>query len=561
MKKGSSFLVWLVFLGCAATVVVAMIWLTRSVLESERERSLAQGRADLQERMRLSLWRMDAAGTGIILEESQRPFLADGTVPASAVAKMRFELSESGELSSSQGENFIPDLRKLLRETSEGRAMFIALCGSLDSNRAAWNAGVELPDSTVGLQNRTPNQSPELAQASYNVQERVARVRGVTGQLSKALSNVAPEEPDLFASEPLGKILKEAGTWSPMWLGDNLFLMRELLWEGASGEGGKSIQGIWINAAELKRALLSEVRDLLPFADLTPAQVEDSDSMVLASFPWRLQPGDRSEITSVSQPILVSLGAGWLAVVLALIAVSLLVRGIMRLSERRASFVSAVTHELRTPLTTFRLYSDMLEAGAVKEERRPEYLHVLSREADRLSHLVENVLAFSGIERGSARASMEETTLGSMLEPLRERFSSRLEAAGFVLRMELQPELAATMLRTDTAAVEHILFNLIDNAAKYASPSSLPQVEIVVKKSGRFIAIQVSDHGPGVAFRERKKIFRPFHKSAHDAARTRPGVGLGLALSRRLARALGGELEYSAGSGPGAHFVLTLPVA
>jgi signal transduction histidine kinase len=561
MKKGSSFLVWLVFLGCAATVAVAMTWLTRNVLESERERSVAQARADLQERMRLSLWRMDTAGTGIILEESQRPFLPDEKVPASAVAKMRFELTETGELSASQGEDLIPDLRTLLRETSEGRAMFAALCGSLDNNRSAWNADVEASESAASLQSRAPNQSSEVAQASYNVQERVARIKGVTGQLTKALSNSYAEPPDPFASEAIGKVLREAGTWSPMWLGDNLFLMRELLWVETPGQGGKSIQGIWINAAELKQILLSEVRDLLPFADLTPAQVEDSDSMVLASFPWKLQPGDRGESSGVPRPILVSLGAGWLAVILALVAVSLLVRGIMRLSERRASFVSAVTHELRTPLTTFRLYSDMLEAGAVKEEKRHEYLQVLSREADRLSHLVENVLAFSGIERGSARAVMGEMTLGSMLEPLRERFTSRLEAAGLALRMDLEPELASETLRTDTAAVEHILFNLVDNAAKYAMPSSVPEVGIIARKSGRFIAIQVSDHGPGVPSEERKKIFRPFHKSAQEAARTRPGVGLGLALSRRLARALGGELEYAGVAGRGgAHFILKLPV-
>ena len=136
---------------------------------------------------------------------------------------------------------------------------------------------------------------------------------------------------------------------------------------------------------------------------------------------------------------------------------SLLVRGVMRLSERRASFVSAVTHELRTPLTTFRLYSDMLESGAVKEEKRGDYLRVLSREADRLSHLVENVLAFSRIERGNARSNVRDAAAGSLLEESRERLEARLATAGLVLEMDSSCPLR---VRADTAAVEHILFNL-----------------------------------------------------------------------------------------------------
>ena len=161
-----------------------------------------------------------------------------------------------------------------------------------------------------------------------------------------------------------------------------------------------------------------------------------------------------------------------MAVVLAVLATSLLVRGIMRLSERRASFVSAVTHELRTPLTTFRLYSDMLESGAVKEEKRGHYLSVLSREADRLSHLVENVLAFSRIERGNARSKVEETPVGELLERSRERFEARLATAGLTLDIETSD---STHVRADTAAVEHIpqqvamIEALVDKGHAYAS--------------------------------------------------------------------------------------------
>ena len=166
------------------------------------------------------------------------------------------------------------------------------------------------------------------------------------------------------------------------------------------------IQGAWLDAAKLREHLLAEINDLLPAARLEPLSVAADDPLVLVSFPFRLSRNETAElpIPKWSGPLLV----GWAAVFCALAAVAFLVHGVMRLSERRASFVSAVTHELRTPLTTFRLYSDMLETGAVKEEKRGHYLRVLSREADRLSHLVENASTFS--TRWERRSASREST-------------------------------------------------------------------------------------------------------------------------------------------------------
>ena len=108
--------------------------------------------------------------------------------------------------------------------------------------------------------------------------------------------------------------------------------------------------------------------------------------------------------------------------------------------------------------------------------------------------------------------------------------------------------------------MEHILFNLIDNAAKYAACGIPPVVEIRAFADGRWVAIQVSDHGPGIAPTERRRVFQAFHKSAREAAESQPGVGLGLALSRRLARAQGGDLVI-ADAPAGARFLLRLPAA
>ena len=287
------------------------------------------------------------------------------------------------------------------------------------------------------------------------------------------------------------------------------------------------MQGVWLDARVLREQLLREVADLLPQAKLlaVEGQRAAADSLAMVSFPFRLE---RNEVV-VGRATLrcqrrsgLRLWVAWAAVALAVLTSSLLVRGVMRLSERRASFVSAVTHELRTPLTTFRLYSDMLESGAVKEEKRGDYLRVLSREADRLPHLVENVLAFSRIERGNARSNVREAAAGDLLERSRERLEARLATAGLTLEMD---SACALRVRVDTAAVEHILFNLIDNAAKYAANSDPPVVEIRVRDAGRAVEIIVSDHGPGIPLAERARIFRAFHKSAREAAESQPGVG------------------------------------
>jgi signal transduction histidine kinase len=342
--------------------------------------------------------------------------------------------------------------------------------------------------------------------------------------------------------------------FKPLWFKDSLFLIRRGMTLATFA------QGILVDHKALEKTLLNEATFYLPNAKLCRPIEGADDSFVLASFPLKLVPGSL-DLTpeAIPKSIMNSLVAGWFAAAIAVVTAFFLVTNIMKLSERRASFVSAVTHELRTPLTTFRLYSDILKNDAVSPEKRPAYLSTLSREADRLSHLVENVLAFSKIERGSARSSISEHDIGELLESMRERFESRLSSASLNLEMNIESPFRCSI---DSNALEHILFNLIDNAAKYAAGSEPPIVTIEMTNHSNRLEIKVSDHGPGISNAECKKIFRPFHKSAKQAAETQPGVGLGLALSNRLARSMGGKLSCGnrTDGQSGAVFALTLPV-
>jgi signal transduction histidine kinase len=121
-----------------------------------------------------------------------------------------------------------------------------------------------------------------------------------------------------------------------------------------------------------------------------------------------------------------ALWMGWGALALAACAAAALLAGVIALSERRASFVSSVTHELRTPLTTFRMYAEMLARGMVPNEaRRQEYLHTLEREADRLTHLVENVLSYARLERGRRPQIGDCVTPASLLARIGPRLEQR----------------------------------------------------------------------------------------------------------------------------------------
>jgi signal transduction histidine kinase len=231
--------------------------------------------------------------------------------------------------------------------------------------------------------------------------------------------------------------------------------------------------------------------------------------------------------------------------------------------ERRARFASAVTHELRTPLTTFRMYSEMLADGVVKDpDAQREYLTTLQRESDRLARVVENVLAWSRLEEGRFTARRERVAVNAVVDRVVPVIGRRLGEVGMMLDVRLEDDARQAVLETDEEAVGQILFNLADNAAKYASGAHDKTVHLSIDVRDGQVSFTTCDHGPGVAAEHREAVFVPFDRGAvRGGSNDVPGVGLGLPLARGLARDLGGELHLQDGPGGGACFVLELPIA
>ena len=573
MKNSRNWLIWATLAICAALVIGAMTWLTRSALDSERERTMAEQKADLEERTRLALWRMDSEGTALLLAENRQPSRDYDAIPSTddSFVQLRFESSELGQLKSAQDKDKLEILRDHLSKNPlplEGGELLRCVLIQNDSN---WNSiQKEAPvEKERNLKVRRKEGSVEARkggsyQTDFSNVERAQRAKAVDNATeASSIPKDLEETTDDLAPSDAERI--DTGSMRSVWIGNELFLLRQLsVMNPALPNPVLRVQGAWIDAAAIREHLLVEAADLFPDAKLihqsAPTEITSistNDPLALVSFPFILQRNEN--ISSIPVSLSTPLKIGWIAVIVAIAAVALLVRGIMRLSERRASFVSAVTHELRTPLTTFQLYSDMLQSGAVREEKRGDYFLTLHREAGRLSHLVENVLAFSGIERGSARGKKDSVSAKDLLAPMLKRFEDRLLEVGLDLIVDFSTPSWNQVVRTDRAAAEHVLFNLIDNAAKYAHPCDPAKIELTAAITRSHLAIHVRDHGPGIAPPEQRRIFRAFHKSAATAAETKPGVGLGLALSRRLARAGGGDLTI-ARTDAGCCFVLTLPL-
>ena len=408
----------------------------------------------------------------------------------------------------------------------------------------AFNQNVETPRQQGRLQSQNSN---------YGNNDLPNRGRALQDYAQRS----AVEQRSNFRAPPKSVRVVE-GVSRRFWLGERLIQARRVQ------VGDQTIiQGCWLDWDALQTTLKAEVADLLPAVELKPVSLVDAaalDGHLLATLPVQLAVTSPLMSEAGWTPIRISLVVAWACLLVTSFAAAMMLHSVITLSERRGAFVSAVTHELRTPLTTFRMYAEMLAGGMVPEaDQRQRYLDTLRVEADRLAHLVENVLQYARLERGRPGKRREEVSLASLLDRCESRLAERAAQAEMKLVTHATDADRDSTLATDSAAVEQILFNLVDNACKYAAASADKRIHLEIDAQPRRVRIAVRDHGPGISRAGRKKLFQPFSKSVHEAASTAPGVGLGLALCRRLAADLGGRLDLESPTDGGAAFVLMLP--
>lgn len=531
--------VWAAYAVCVLGAALALAALTQRALEADRAEAAARDEAAVEENVRLGLWRIDSAVGALVARETANVRRARPLPPV----REAFVVDASGRSrvvsatpAKAGGVSF--DTAALAARLPRLAARPATEDG-FAANAPARSADTEPLGGPRGQRSRNAVEFNARQNANLDLQQQIA------GQIQ---SDDAPAD-----APPLAPL-------AAVWVGDALVLARRV----ATRPGREEIEGCVLDWPALRAELLASISDLLPQAGLEPAADADpaSEQRLLASIPARLVPGDVVAPTTAGwSPLRGSLVAAWTAMAIAAAALAALLASVLALAERRAAFVSSVTHELRTPLTTFRLYSGMLEEGMVPAGEVQGCHATLRREADRLSHLVENVLAYAGLERGRHAARTGPVPVADLLARTVTRAAERAEGAGFAWRVDVAPDAETAVVITDPAAVEQVLFNLVDNACKYARGGTPAEIELAVGRRGRHLALAIRDHGPGIAPREAARLFEPFRKSARDAAEGVAGVGLGLALSRRLARQMGGDLVSDPPPDGGARLVVTLPLA
>jgi signal transduction histidine kinase len=227
------------------------------------------------------------------------------------------------------------------------------------------------------------------------------------------------------------------------------------------------------------------------------------------------------------------------------------------LARQRADFTSSVSHELRTPLSQILLYGETLSLDRVRsDDDRRHAAEVIVHEAQRLMHMVENVLHFARGERGEYALSTRPLPLASQLRSILTAFAPLAESAHVRLRAELDEDVVAV---ADPGALRQILLNLLDNAVKYGPPGQV--VTVTATRAGDSAVIGVEDEGPGIAREERERVWRPFVRLRSRREGPHGGSGIGLSVVWELVRRQGGSVRIDAGASGGARVMVSLPLA
>lgn len=223
-------------------------------------------------------------------------------------------------------------------------------------------------------------------------------------------------------------------------------------------------------------------------------------------------------------------------------------------SERlRTLMIDSITHELRTPLTSIKGAATTLLSGGVSAEDSRELLSIIDEESDRLNRLVSEAVEMSQLDAQQVQMRMKTETVEELVE-------ESVEACAWVrsqhdLRIDVPPHLKVSV---DPVFFQKALCNLLENAAKYSENGTLIVVSAGVANNR--VSISVADRGIGIDSTEQALIFERFYR-ARNGTSVSSGTGMGLAITRAVVQAHGGDIDVVSQPGRGSVFTVTLPIA
>ena len=231
-------------------------------------------------------------------------------------------------------------------------------------------------------------------------------------------------------------------------------------------------------------------------------------------------------------------------------------------NQAKSEFLATMSHELRTPLNAIGGHVQLIDIGVygpVTEEQR-QALHRVDRSQRHLLGLINNILNLSRIEAGRVDYDIVDVKLGDAVADLRPMIEPQLSAKQ--ITWEIRDIERMPVVRADRDKLQQILLNLLSNAAKFTDAGGRVWLDVVVPDEvDRVAFVRVADTGRGIPEDKLESIFQPFTQVDSSHSREGQGTGLGLTISRDLARGMGGDLRVRSELGVGSVFTLTLRVA
>ena len=594
---------WLLYLLIALICSSGLLWLTRTSLLSERQltqsieaqqRALLEAQAAKQalvdeQSVSEALWLADSLISPILANESVVPWehylplykptgnsgetlCSPLSVPSSELIQLHFQVDArenwKGPLLPSEAERTLAISKGMSEPKIDAAMQKLSLLQQICSFAKL----EKLTPPTYPLGNRG-DYWPDFGKETWPLQSNLD-VRDIQDQQGRsrqqALNSVAAEVNQRSQQQDLSPRISVARSPSRVvWVEEHLLQIRKVIVDRRP-----IIQGIWLDWPTIESRLSKQLASRFPHIRLRPTSATTSSPAPrqLVSLPVVLDlPSSNPSLESSPQTTLAlrpfdvrdtvawSLVLAWSAFGISLAGTAWLLHRSLLLSARRATFVSAVTHELRTPLTTFQLYTDLLlSQSELTQEKQQGYFHTLKTQADRLARLVENVLAYSQLEGSHRPPVLSARPLQEWLEGIEPGLREMVARYQAQLEIVYSPQDGDPPVLANQDLLEQLLLNLVENACKYGLTSQ----ERTVKLEGRFThtyaEVDIVDHGAGIPEAFRRNLFRPFSRSAEQAAGNAPGIGLGLSLAKRLAKLLRGSLDWVADQEPGTRFRIRL---
>jgi len=290
---------------------------------------------------------------------------------------------------------------------------------------------------------------------------------------------------------------------------------------------------------------------------------QDRPALRLASattLPWTLQvtnTSDQSALSARRRLLLLGMATLFVLIVAGAWLIERTVAREIAVAALQSDFVSAVSHEFRTPLTTLCQLSELLMRNRVASDAdRQQYYELLHGESQRLRRLVETLLDFGRLDAGHLEFHFDDVDVSELVRRTVDEFCGSPQARQH--RVEMSADLGSVHARADSEVLRTVVWNLLENAAKY-SPSC-DTIWVGVQQQATAIVFTVRDRGVGIPRTEQRHVFEKFVRGASAKASGVGGAGVGLAMAKRIVEAHGGDIAVESEPGAGSTFTVTLPL-